>query len=76
MYHAFFEELRKLPASTDCQLTSTGCLGPCALGASVLVYPDAVLYGHVTPDDVPEIVERHLLAGTPVTRLIVEDVSG
>ena len=74
MYRAFFEELRKVKTSSDYQLTSTGCLGPCALGATVLIYPDAVLYGRVTPNDVPEIVERHLLAGSPVARLVVEDV--
>ena len=74
VYRAFFEELRKIDTSIDYQLTSTGCLGPCALGATVLIYPDAVLYGRVTPNDVPEIVERHLLAGSPVARLVVEDV--
>jgi (2Fe-2S) ferredoxin len=35
----------------------------------VVVYPDAVWYGNVTPDDVEEIVERHLIAGEPVERL-------
>ncbi len=63
-----------MAALSDYQLTSTGCLGPCALGPSVLVYPDDVLYGRVTPDDVQEIVERHLVAGSPVARLIVEEV--
>jgi (2Fe-2S) ferredoxin len=73
VYRAFFEELRKSNVSSDYQLTGTGCLGPCALGASVLVYPDDVLYGRVTPDDVAEIVARHLVAGSPVARLVVED---
>ena len=26
-------------------ITNTGCLGPCGFGASVLVYPEGVLYG-------------------------------
>jgi (2Fe-2S) ferredoxin len=75
VYQTFLEEFDTRP-TVDYHLTSTGCLGPCALGASVLVYPDGVLYGRVTPSDVPEIIEQHLLSGKPVARLIVEDLSG
>jgi NADP-reducing hydrogenase subunit HndC len=32
----------------------------------VLVYPDAVIYGSVTPEDVPHIVEEHLYKGRVV----------
>ncbi len=32
----------------------------------VLVYPDAVIYGGVTPDDVPFLVEEHLYKGRVV----------
>lgn len=32
----------------------------------VLVYPDAVIYGRVTPEDVPLIVEEHLYKGRVV----------
>lgn len=32
----------------------------------VLVYPDAVIYGSVTPDDIPNIVEEHLYKGRVV----------
>ena len=46
-----------------------GCLDACALGASVVVYPEAVWYGKVTPDDVAEITESHLVRGIPVERL-------
>jgi (2Fe-2S) ferredoxin len=34
----------------------------------VVVYPDGVWYGHVTPDDAAEIA-RHLAGGPPVARL-------
>jgi (2Fe-2S) ferredoxin len=42
---------------------------------SVLVYPEGVLYGRVTPNDVSEIIEQHLMLGNPVTRLVVEDAA-
>ena len=41
-------------------LTNTGCLGPCMMGPSVLVYPDGVLYGRVSKDDVTTIIDHHL----------------
>jgi (2Fe-2S) ferredoxin len=50
---------------------AAGCLDACALGCSVVVYPEAVWYGHVTVADVDEIVEKHLVGGEPVERLRV-----
>jgi (2Fe-2S) ferredoxin len=37
---------------------------------TVVVYPEQTWYGGVTPEDVPEIVERHLVGGDAVTRLL------
>ena len=50
-------------------MTPCGCLGPCFDGPMMVVYPDAVWYGGGHPDDVPEIVEKHVLGGQPVERL-------
>jgi (2Fe-2S) ferredoxin len=51
-------------------VTPSGCLGPCFEGPTVVVYPEAVWYVGVTLADVPEIVERHMRDGLPVTRLV------
>lgn len=51
------------------QITTTGCLGPCSEGPSVLVYPEGVMYGAVTKEDVATIFEEHLQADKPVERL-------
>lgn len=48
---------------------SAGCLDACAVGPSMVVYPEGVWYGGVTVADVPEIVESHLVGGRPVERL-------
>ena len=48
---------------------AAGCLDQCEHGCTVVVYPEQVWYGHVTPDDVKEIVEEHLLGDRPVERL-------
>ncbi len=50
-----------------------GCLDQCALGVTVVVYPDAVWYGRVTVADVEEIVERHVMKGEVVERLRIKD---
>jgi (2Fe-2S) ferredoxin len=52
-------------------LTSSGCLGPCGQGASVLVYPEGVMYGGVSPQDVTAIIDDHLLGDKPVDSLKV-----
>lgn len=54
-------------------LTTSGCLGTCEVGPSVLVYPEGIMYGKVTAEDVVEIIEQHLVGGTPVERLKVSD---
>lgn len=55
------------------RVNKAGCLDQCAHGVTVVVYPDAVWYGGVTPGDVDEIIERHLIGGDPVRRLLIPD---
>lgn len=50
-------------------LTGSGCLGSCDLGPTVLVYPDGILYTQVKPEDVPAIIEEHLINDIPLERL-------
>jgi len=52
---------------------AAGCLDQCENGCTVVVYPEQVWYGHVTPDDVSEIIEEHLLGGRIVERLLMPD---
>lgn len=51
------------------RINAAGCLDQCEHGVTVVVYPEAVWYGFVTSADVTEIVESHLVGGTPVARL-------
>lgn len=54
------------------RINSAGCLGHCAEGLTLVVYPEAVWYGNVTPDDVEEIFREHVLSGRPVARLRID----
>ena len=51
-------------------VTSSGCLGPCFDGPTVVVYPEATWYAGVKKEDVAEIVASHMVGGEPVERLV------
>ena len=55
------------------RINKAGCLDQCEHGPVMVVYPEAVWYGNVTAQDAAEIVERHLLGGSPVERLRLAD---
>jgi (2Fe-2S) ferredoxin len=55
------------------RINKAGCLDQCEHGPVVVVYPEAVWYGHVQPEDAAEIVAEHLVAGRPVERLRLAD---
>src|SRR5438445_13627708 len=50
-------------------VTECASVGFCAIGAAVMVYPDGVWYAQVRAEDVPEIIEEHILNGRVVERL-------
>jgi (2Fe-2S) ferredoxin len=66
---AFKDAIKKHGLKGQVRANAAGCLDACAEGPSVVVYPEGVWYSHVSPEDVPEIVERHLVNGEPVARL-------
>ena len=55
-------------------LTDCSSVGFCSIGTAVLVYPEGIWYAQVTADDVPEIIEEHLINGKPVERLALIDM--
>ncbi len=67
---ALWGEMEKQNLFGRIAVTTSGCLGPCNLGPNLLVYPDGVMYTGVTKEDIPEIIEQHLLGDKPVERLL------
>jgi (2Fe-2S) ferredoxin len=46
------------------RISTSGCMGLCAKGSNVMIYPQKVWFAEVTPDDVDQIVsaiERELV---------------
>ncbi|MEC9488105.1 MAG: NADH-quinone oxidoreductase subunit NuoF [Halanaerobium sp.] len=68
---ALVDEIEKKGLSEEIKVVETGCLGPCAQAPVIVVYPDGVVYGGLHPDDVPQIVEEHLLKGRPVKKFML-----
>jgi NADH:ubiquinone oxidoreductase subunit F (NADH-binding)/(2Fe-2S) ferredoxin/NAD-dependent dihydropyrimidine dehydrogenase PreA subunit len=50
-----------------------GCFGFCEKGPIVKIFPEKTFYVQVKPEDVPEIVETHLVNGQKVIRLLYEE---
>ncbi len=66
----FIRQLKEHGLEEEIRVIETGCVGTCDLGPIVIIYPEGVFYQHVSPDDVREIVEEHLLKGRYVERKI------
>ena len=74
MQRLFKTKLAKLGIpNAQVRANKCGCLDQCELGPTVVVYPEAVWYGHVQPEDVDEIIETHIVGGQPVERLVIPD---
>jgi len=50
-----------------------GCLDQCELGPTLVIYPQGIWYGGVTPADVPRIVEETIIGGKVIEELRIPD---
>ena len=50
-----------------------GCLDACEFGPTVVVYPEGIWYWVGGVDDVKEIIERHIVGGRVVDRLLIPE---
>ncbi len=74
--NALEKELEAKELTQEIKIVLTGCFGLCALGPVMIVYPEGTFYSMVKPEDIPEIVEEHLLKGRPVERLVYHEQTG
>lgn len=70
---ALEKEIEAKGLSDEIKVIRTGCFGLCALGPIMIVYPEGCFYSQVQVEDVPEIVEEHLLKGRMVKRLLYDE---
>src|SRR5918994_6516786 len=53
----------------DVRINKAGCFSQCGHGPMMVVYPEDVWYAGVQESDLKEILESHIIGGTPVERL-------
>ncbi len=66
-------ELGRRGLAAFVRANNSGCLDACAHGPSMVIYPDGIWYGGVKKEDVPEIVERTIIHGEVIQRLLIKD---
>lgn len=69
----FKSRLKELGLNSSIRANSSGCLDACEFGPTIVIYPEQVWYGHVTEEDVEEIIQSHIIHGKPVERLMISD---
>jgi NADH-quinone oxidoreductase subunit F len=70
---AFKDEIGKQSSADKVDIRVTGCHGFCERGPNVVIYPEAICYTEVTPEDVPEIVSQTVLGKKIIDRLVYTD---
>ena len=63
-------------AQVQCAVKRTGCFGLCESGPLVTILPDNIAYYRVRPLDAEEIVQKTLLAGEIIDRLLFKNEKG
>ncbi|MFA5480033.1 MAG: NADH-ubiquinone oxidoreductase-F iron-sulfur binding region domain-containing protein [Candidatus Muiribacteriota bacterium] len=70
---ALVSEIEKKGLSNEVRLVETGSMGYDTV--SIIVYPEGTTYVNITPADVVELVEEHLIKGRQVKRLMASEVA-
>ncbi len=72
--NALVEEVAKRNLNDKVTVTQTGCIGMCRFEPIVEVFEgdkERVTYIKVTPEKAREIVEKHLIGGTPIAEYTI-----
>ena len=67
------QQLKEHNLTNDVRVNLSGCLGMCDKGPIVVINPGYTIYGNVTTNDIPEIVEEHIVKGKPLARLAIQE---
>lgn len=66
-----------LPGDENCvRVNRAGCLGVCAEGPIMVVYPEGVWYCHLDTEAIDRIVEEHFKGGVPVEEYVFATIAG
>lgn len=71
-----FKKIIKEKEIENVRVIKTGCFGLCAKGPIVIIRPEDTFYAMVKPEDCEEIIEKHIINGEKVERLLCKDIDG
>ncbi len=72
---ALNNELSAQDLTGEVQVLETSRIGACDQGPEIMVYPEGAHYGNLTADDIPYIVEEHLLKGRIAQKFLIKEES-
>ena len=71
-----FRRILKEKNIENVRVIKTGCFGLCAKGPIVIIRPEDTFYAMVKPSDCEEIIQKHIIEGEVVQRLLCKDIDG
>ncbi len=71
-----FRKILKEKNINNVRVIKTGCFGLCAKGPIVIIRPEDTFYAMVKEEDCEEIIQKHIIEGERVTRLLCKDIDG
>jgi len=72
---AISRTLSDLGLADTVDFRTTGCQGFCEIEPVVVIYPQRIVYQHVTPVDVPKIISESVVGGKVIKKLLYVDPS-
>jgi NADH:ubiquinone oxidoreductase subunit F (NADH-binding)/(2Fe-2S) ferredoxin/Pyruvate/2-oxoacid:ferredoxin oxidoreductase delta subunit len=67
---ALVTEIARRGLGNEVLVVATGCNGFCERGPIVMVHPEGIFYQRLKVEDVPFLVEEHLIKGRPVQKFM------
>jgi len=71
MYAKHRIEALGLAGIAGVRVNAAGCLGRCAKGPTLVIYPEGVWYTYKDKADIDEIIEKHIIQDQRVDRLLI-----
>lgn len=72
LHQAILLELSKMEGIEQ-EVKLAACMRNCTNGISIRILPQNQLYGNVTPEDIPELLESVFIKRKPLKRLLIQE---